>query len=110
MATYSAQEPTLLGYAPTYSAAAGGGDSFAVGPNTFLIIRNAGGSPITATVAVPFAAFNGDANAGTPVTVPATTGERWIRMDPRYAQASGLASVTYSAVTSVTVALVNVPA
>jgi hypothetical protein len=111
MALLTVQQITKAGLAPTYAAAAGGGDTFAVGQGqaVFLHVKNASGSPITVTVDDPnsqppesAATFNPDLS----VSVPATTGDRMI--GPINAErfvnpSTGLVSVTYSGVTSLTV-------
>jgi len=78
----------------------------------FLHIKNAGGSPITVTLNVPAGrTYEPNVAITSPaISVPATTGDRMIGpidaatfADP----VTGLLSITYSAVTSVTVAAVN---
>jgi len=53
VATLVTQTISRLGANPSYAAAAGGGDSFTPGANTFLHVKNAGGGAITVTVAIP---------------------------------------------------------
>jgi hypothetical protein len=107
MATLAVQSITRTGLGPTFAAAAGGGDAAPCGDDNFLVVKNGGGSSITVTVAVPAGAsgYPGMAYANTIVTVP-NGAERWVGplkapvyMDPT----TGLAQITYSAVTSVTV-------
>jgi hypothetical protein len=105
MANLSAQQATVAGFTPTYSAAAGGGDNFPCGAHTFLIARTAG-TAITLTLAVPGTAWNGIANPDTAISLPAT-GERWILLDPRYQDTDGLAHATYTAATALTLAVVT---
>ncbi len=77
--------------------------------DTTLRIRNGGGSPITATVATPGEAFTGAAIADTAIVVAAgaevTAGPFPYQhyRDPR----DGLAAITYSGVTSVTIAVLE---
>lgn len=96
---------------PTFVAASGGGDSVLPGDKTYLIVRNASGSSITVTIARwPATDPDGVTEQGLAVTVPATTGERWIGPlnQGRYMNpATGNVDITYSAVTSVTVAAIN---
>lgn len=112
MATLVTQEITRLGVGPTYAAAAGGGDSFTPGDDTFLHVKNAGGGAITVTVATPGASPIPNVTytlAG--VSVPATTGERMIGPFPKafFADATdGLADITYSGVASVTIGVFRV--
>jgi hypothetical protein len=85
-------------------AAAGGGDAFAPGATTFLRVLNSGGAPITVTLATPGnVGGNAIADGGGTVTNGQSRlfggfpGDQY--MDPT----TGLVTVTYSAVTSVTV-------
>ena len=114
MAHLTKQLVSLVGLTPTFTAAAGGGDTLDPDADTFLVVKNAGGSPITATIATPKTdPKTGLAEADVAVSVPATTGEKWIGPLPfeTYADPANQsrAAVTYSAVTSVTVAVVGVP-
>ncbi len=91
------------GAALTYSAAAGGGDTVPYDPNGFVHVKNGSGAPITVTVAVPGSTY-GQANPDVPVSVPAA-GDRLIKLasgmvDP----ATGRIALTYSGVTSLTLA------
>ena len=109
MAVLAVQRITRAGLAPAYSAAAGGGDKFSPTDRTFLHVKNGGGSPITATVVTPKQTSYGAAIADIAVSVPAA-GERMIGPFPRQHFADtddALADITYSAVTSVTVAVVE---
>lgn len=101
---------------PSYGAAAAGGDSFpnATDETTFLVVKNGSASPITATInpVITSAKVPGVGTltvAAISESVPAS-GERWIGPFPvAFNEASGLVNVTYSAVTTVTVAAVRVP-
>lgn len=93
----------------SYSAAAGGGDTVPYDPNGFVHVKNASGGAITVTAVVPGSTF-GQANPDVAVSVSAG-GDRLIKMgagmqDP----ATGLISLTYSGVTSLTVAALRAPA
>jgi hypothetical protein len=109
VATLTVQNIPAAGLSPTYSAAAGGGDKLKPGKTTFLHVINGDASPITVTVATP-GLVSGLAIADRAVTVGASD-EQMIPVpadlygDPAD---SGLASVTYSAVTSVTVAALRI--
>jgi len=113
MATLTKQTITRTGLGPTYAAAAGGGDKFAPGDDTFLHVKNASGAPITVTVVTP-GSVEGQAIADLTVSVPATTGDRMIGPFPLALFAnsadSNLASITYSGVTSLTIAAVKLSA
>lgn len=106
MAALATQTIVPGGLGPTYAAAAGGGDSFTPDKDTFLHVKNGGGSPITVTIAVPGTERYGVATADLAVSVP-NAGERMIGPFPAdvFADSSiaGAAAVTYSGVTSVTI-------
>jgi len=86
-------------------AAAGGGDTAAVGPGRFLYLSNGGGSPVTATVASPGTVKGLDVE--NPALVVAA-GEIGLLPLPRFlAGTAGRAAITYSGVTSVTVAVLE---
>lgn len=109
MATIAPQNISRAGVGPTYSAAAGGGDSFLPGSDTFVHVKNGSGAPITVTLVTPgFVA--GDIPIADPtVSVPAG-GERMIGpFPPGYFAdpADGLADLTYSGVTSLTLAVLK---
>jgi hypothetical protein len=113
MADLVTQVVTNTGLAPAYAAASAGGDKVvAPDADTFLHVKNTGGSPVTVTVATPGTAAGGLAIADISVSVPATTGDRMIGPLPAeyYANPadSGKAAVTYSGVTGVTVAAIRV--
>lgn len=105
MATLTTQPIIPTGTTPTYAAAAGGGDKVLPGPTTFIHVKNASGGSITVTVdSVAPCSQGADHNlvvaigAGTERMVGPLTADR-------YASATdGLAAVTYSGVTSLTVA------
>lgn len=96
-----------------FVAASAGGDTLLPGDGTYLLVKNAGAGAITVTVArFPATDPEGQAETGLAVVVPITTGEKWIGpltqgrfMNP----ATGNVEVTYSGVTSLTVAAINVP-
>lgn len=108
MALLATQQVSILGLAPTYTAAAGGGDTFAVNDHAFLIVKNGSGASITVTVDVPGNTKYGQAAPDVAVVVPAA-GERHVGPFPAdLANATDfLVHVTYSGVTSLTVAVVG---
>jgi hypothetical protein len=108
VATLSTQQVAITGGAVTYGSAAGGGDKVVPDGRTMLHVKNGGGSSITVTVVVPGSTY-GQANPDVAVTVP-NGGERMIGPFPIEIAdpADGLVAITYSAVTSVTVAAVRV--
>lgn len=110
MATLRTQTVTRAGLAPTFDAAAGGGDRFTPSKDTVLHIRNGGGAPITATVVTPKEAFPGAAIADIAIVVPAgglLIAGPFAASDFRD-PVDGLATLTYSSATSVTVAVLEV--
>jgi hypothetical protein len=86
----------------TAAATPANGDTAATGQGVFLVVQNASGSGITVTVVTP-ETFDGLALADrTSVSVPATTGIAVIPLTDRYRDpATGLATINYSATTSV---------
>lgn len=83
-------------------AAAAGGDTAPCGDGRFLYVANGGASPITVTVATP-GEVKGLAVADAALVVAAGAAGA-IPLTRLFAGAGGRASITYSAVTSVTVA------
>lgn len=104
MATLAVQKITPAGTGPTYGAAAGGGDQFTNDGRTQFHVKNGSGSSINVTVN-SIAACSQGFDHDLVVAVPAG-GERMIGpFEPaRFNDSNGLVSVTYSAVTTVTVA------
>jgi hypothetical protein len=106
MAALATQAIVPGGVGPTYAAAAGGGDTFTPDKDTFIHVKNGGGSGITVTIAVPGTERYGVATADAAVTVP-NGGERMIGPFPAEIFAdsalTGAAAITYSGVTSVTI-------
>jgi hypothetical protein len=84
-------------------AAAAGGDTAAVGPGRFLYINNADASSKTVTIATP-GTVKGHAVADASVAVAAGD-HAIIPLHNVYRGSTGRAAITYSAVTSVTVAV-----
>lgn len=114
MATLTVTTVTRAGVdlAAAFVAAASGGDEFANTGQEYLHVKNASGSPITVTLDIKNAP-DGLTVTDRTVTVGATTGHQVIGPFPvgNYNDStSNLAKVTYSAVTSVTVAVVKCPA
>lgn len=107
MATLTTQTTTRAGITATFAAAAGGGDRFVPDRFTYIEIKNAGGSPITATIVTPRTDAYANPVADNAVVVGATTGDVRIGPFPAEIYAStdgtGLADITYTGVTSVTV-------
>lgn len=105
MATLATQRITRAGIVPAYAAAAGGGDKFTPGSNVFLEVVNDDSGSINVTVITQGTDSLGNAIADNVIAVAGNTKKK-IGPFPsgRYkAAADGLASITYSAVTSVTI-------
>lgn len=93
---------------PTAAAAAGGGDDFPNDGRTFLIVRNGGGGAITVTCDSVVNCSQGfDHNEPDAVSVGAA-GETWFGPFPT-ARFGASVAVSYSGVSSVTVAAVRMP-
>jgi hypothetical protein len=111
MATLTTQTITRAGNTITPVTAAGGGDAMACGQGMMLEVVNGGGSPITVTLAVPSSRTYEPNVAITSPAVSVVNGTtKWFGpidaqtfMDPT----TGLCTITYSGVTSVTVAAVQ---
>lgn len=109
MATLPTQVVALSGLAPTYAAAAGGGDKCETGDRVFLHVKNGAGAPVTVTL-TSTVAVRGQAVANVTVSVPAS-GERMIgpiQPDLLRAASDGLCAIGYSSATSVTVAALRI--
>lgn len=111
MAALTTQHVVDAGTKPTFASAAAS-DTVEIGNgiNTFAVYKNTSGSPVTVTVVVPGNTTYGQPNPDPALTLPATTGELWIPMRKAYdpGDGSGRATITTSAQTSVTVAVVQV--
>jgi hypothetical protein len=105
MAELSVQEITIDGTVVTFAAAAGGGDTF---PNTgkeILVVKNDSASSITVTIdSQAECSFGFDHDPV--ITVGAGVSREIGPFKPqRYNDADGMVNVSYSAVTTVTVAV-----
>lgn len=107
MAALTTQNVVRTGIVPTYAAAAGGGDTFIPSADTFLHIKNGSGGSLTVTVAVT-ATVIGQAASNVAVAIAAGA-EKMIGPFPYefFNQSDGTAAVTYSGVTSLTVAVLK---
>lgn len=107
MATLTATTAAVAGTTFTPASAAGGGDKFLNYGNERLYIKNGGGGSITLTITP------GGTPGGltiTPVTVTVAAGAEKIvgPFNPQYFNdSSGYVNLTYSGVSSVTVAVIN---
>lgn len=102
MALIPTQQVVVAGTAPAPAPAANG-DTCRVGTHLTLVVFNAAGSSMTVTLTPPSTLNTGVAYPAKVYTVPATTGQQWIPLLNEYADpTTGLATVVYSTVTSVT--------
>jgi len=104
------QVVVLTGIEPALVTADVGGDEFVNSGRDFIHIKNGGGSPIDVTIDSQV-----DCNQGVDhdavVSIPATTGEKFIGPFPkdRFNDEAGKVQITYSAITSVTIGIVRLP-
>jgi hypothetical protein len=108
MATLPYVQPTIAGTNPAFAAAAGGGDKVAPNDRGYLHYKNGSGSTITVTVVVPGNTRYGQANPDVAVAIPAGA-DRLIGPFPADLAdpTDGLVAITYSGVTSLTVAAIT---
>lgn len=104
MALLAKQAASIVGLNPiTMNAANGGGDTVLVdAPGVYLLVRNGDASAKTVTIVDPRTSY-GQANPDIPVVIAAGNQAVIGPIPPEFADANGLVSITYSAVTSVTV-------
>lgn len=86
----------------TFAAASAGGDTFNSGDEVYLEVKNGSGSSVTCTVATP-GTVEGITEGPFTFTVAATTGVTEIGPFPVHLFGQ-VASITYSAVTTLTIA------
>lgn len=107
MAVLNVQNMTASGLEAVFTAADVAGDSFANDGNTFLRVKNGDVSDKTVTVLSPI-----ECNQGFPhdINVVITAGEErdiGLFLRNRFNDENGKVNVTYSAITSVTVAAIK---
>ncbi len=109
MALLTPQQAKPAGQVLTLAAAGAGGDTFKASRNVALEVRNGSGASITVTVDVPGNDAYGQARPDLAVAVAAAA-TSVIGPFPSDLEdpATGLCKVTYSAVTTVTVALIQI--
>lgn len=107
MATLTTQVVSDTGLEATYDTAAAGGDQCATGTGVLLHVKNADASSHTVTLASPQVHRGDLAVDNRDVIVPAGE-DRFIAVPDFYRGSDGLCSITYDAVTSVTVAVLRV--
>lgn len=107
MALLSTQTLVDAGTAPTFAAAAAS-DTVTYSTGLFVVYKNTNASTRTVTVVVPGNTTYGQAMPDPALTLGATTGELWIPMRSIYRDTTtGLVTITTSAQTNVTVAVVR---
>lgn len=105
MADLAIQRGSVTGAVVTMAAASGGGDTMPSGAS--LLVRNADASSKTVTIAVPGSKY-GQARPDFSLAVPAGAIARFGPFPHDLADpADGKVHITYSAVTSVTVAAIS---
>lgn len=110
MALLGTQTITAAGLAASYTAASGGGDKMSLtAANTFLHVKNGGGSPITVTITTQANQIDGLTIPDRTVTVAASA-DKMIGpiTQARHGDINQQASIAYSAVTTVTVAAIRI--
>lgn len=108
MAQLAPQKVSQAGVAVTYGAAGAGGDTFPISRRRTLRVKNGSGAGITVTVHAQKACNQGVTH-DLAVTVGAGAEKVIGPLDyDRFADEDGYAHVTYSAVTTVTVAVEEV--
>jgi len=109
MPTQTVQQVSLTGLEASYAAADAGGDAFLVGAKTFLHVKNGSGGDITVTVNSQKNCDQGSDHDS--VTVVTAGEERFIGpfedVDRWGDPTTKLAAITYSGVTSLTIAAVK---
>lgn len=107
MAVLTAQKPNLSGAALTYAAASAGGDKAAAGINRFVHVK-VGATATTVTIDSVQPCDQGADHNLTSGSITST--DRMIGpLDPRrFADANGDVNISYSQVTGVTIALIEV--
>lgn len=108
MAQLTTQTIEQAGLVPSLQAASSGGDTWEPTSTTFLMVKNADSASHTVTIVTTAEAF-GQPVADIAVAVAAGTTVLFGPYDPGEVgqPSTGLASITYSAVTSVTIAAVQ---
>ena len=116
MATLTVQTIDLTsGVAPTYASAAAGGDEYANDGKTYIHLKNASGGSITVTVTVQQSAVDSQQFGRlVPANRTFTVGAGAERIIPflsagGYNNSNGRVALTYSGVTSLTVAAIQAP-
>lgn len=110
MAALATQIMTENGFTPTYvDVAATDTAEIGNGHNTWLVYKNTSATPLAAVVNVPGNTFFGVAEPDNAITVPATTGEKWVPLRKEYDDGTGRAVLTHtSPITGQKIAVVRI--
>lgn len=109
MAQLSYQNPKPSGVTVTFASAAGGGDTLKPEENGVLLVRNGDATATTVTVVVPGSDKYGSARPDLTLSVAASATGAFGPFPKDLADpADGLIDITYSKVTSLTVAAVRI--
>lgn len=111
MATLTVQETSVSGLDPSYGTAAGGGDVFPNDGNTLLHVKNGGGGSINVTINSNYPNPPAGTAQDDPVVAVPAGEERMLGPynQKGYNNASGQVEISYSGVTTVTVAAIKLP-
>lgn len=109
MATLTYKQATVAGTNPAMAAASAGGDKVAPNDRGALLVLNGSGAPIDVTIVWPGNTKYGPANPDPVVAVPAGAYRLIGPFGSDLASSiDGLVAITYSAVTTVSVAAVSI--
>lgn len=106
MAALNAQAVPVAGAEVTWASAAGGGDTVPVGNGRILLVRNGHSAAQTVTVATP-GTVRGLAIADVAESVTENGGLFVMPLTDEYRGSNGRASLTYSGVTALQVAVIE---
>lgn len=101
MAALTTQNIVDAGTAPTFgNSSASDTAEIGNGHNTFVVYKNTGGSASVVTITVLGNTSYGQPTPDPAITVPATTGEKWIPLRKAYDQGDGTGRAILSATNS----------
>lgn len=109
MALLTTQDVVFAGLTPSYAACTGGGDTFTADNDTFIHVKNGSAGALTVTITPQATSVGGQAITPIAVSIPAGQ-ERMIGpFPPAFFNnpSTGVGSITYSGVTSLTIAVIR---
>jgi hypothetical protein len=107
MATIPTTVIDLPGTVINFVAANVAGDACATGEDVKLLVKNGAGAPMTATLVTP-GKVDGDLDITDRVVTVAAGATEGVKVTDRYRDpVTGLASITWSSITTVTVAVIR---